>query len=120
MDAKRDLTAGPKQARRPNAGSFKKGQSGNPGGRLKKPPELIEIETLAREVSPLAIQRLTHWLKSDDPRASVAAANAILDRAYGKARQPSDATVTIKRDVREMTEDELNEIIAAQSARTIN
>ena len=51
---------------------FKKGQSGNPGGRVGVPAEVLD---LARQHSTEAIERLIHWMKSDDGRISVAAAN---------------------------------------------
>src|SRR5271170_3152838 len=64
---------------------FKKGQSGNPGGRIGVPKEVRE---LARTHTEDAINRLVFWMKSDDPRASVAASNSLLDRGYGKPVAP--------------------------------
>lgn len=78
---------------------FKKGQSGNPGGRPKKSPELEEVEALCKEASPAAVLRLTQWMKSDDAAASVRAALGILERAYGKPRQTVETTITDKRMV---------------------
>jgi hypothetical protein len=60
---------------------FKPGQSGNPGGRPRGEREVID---LARESSPRAIGRLVELISSEDARASIAACNAILDRAFGK------------------------------------
>ena len=71
---------------------FKKGQSGNPNGRPKKTPELIEVENLCRDLSPSAVERLADWMKSDNARASVAAATGIIERAFGKPRQPVEHT----------------------------
>jgi hypothetical protein len=68
-------------------GGFKKGQSGNPGGRPKMPPE---IRALAREHSTLAIERLVHWAKSDDPAVSAFAASVLLERAGGKVRTAAE------------------------------
>jgi len=66
--------------------TFKKGKSGNPGGR---PKEVAEVKELAKKYSEKAILRLVQIL--DDPnekgKSAVAAANAILDRAYGKPAQ---------------------------------
>lgn len=64
---------------------FQKGQSGNPGGRPKSEREVIE---LAREGSVRAIGRLVELIEHEDARVAVAAANSVLDRAYGKPTQP--------------------------------
>lgn len=64
--------------------AFKKGQSGNPGGRPKEAPEVKE---LARVHTTEAIERLVFWLRSDNPKASVAAALALLDRGFGRPEQ---------------------------------
>jgi hypothetical protein len=66
-----------------NSGSFKKGWKG--GGRKPIPPDVREA---ARAACPRAIERLKEMIESKDERVAVMAANAILDRAYGKAAQP--------------------------------
>ena len=65
-------------------GGYRKGQSGNPGGR---PKEVAEVRELARTHTEAAIARLAEWMASDDPRASVAASIALLDRGWGKPMQ---------------------------------
>lgn len=65
--------------------SWVKGQSGNPGGRPKGEREVIE---LAREASPRAIGRLIELVESKDERVGIAAANSVLERAFGKPTQP--------------------------------
>lgn len=80
---------------------FKKGQSGNPRGRPRKTPESDpvtaalkealkamskpELVALARCHAPQAVQTLIECLR--DPRHRVAAAQALLDRGYGKPQQ---------------------------------
>jgi len=66
-------------------GTFQKGQSGNPGGRPKAEREVI---ALAREGSTRAMGRLIELVEHGDARVSIAAANSVLDRAFGKPTQP--------------------------------
>ena len=68
-------------------GAFLPGQSGNPGGRPKAVRDVIEA---ARQHTPAAVARLAYWMQSDDPRASVAACQALLDRGWGKPTQPTE------------------------------
>ena len=65
---------------------FQKGQSENPGGR---PQALREVEELARAQTIDALKTLEtiHKNPKAPPAARVAAANALLDRGWGKARQ---------------------------------
>jgi hypothetical protein len=72
-------------------GGFQRGKSGNPGGR---PKEVAEVRELARQHTEMAIKRLVHWAKSDDPRASVAASSALIDRGWGKPSQPMEHDIT--------------------------
>jgi len=66
---------------------FAKGRSGNPGGRPKLESDIRE---LAQRQGPVAFQRLVDLLQADNERVVVMAAQAILDRAYGKPRQSLD------------------------------
>ena len=65
---------------------FKKGQSGNPGGR---PKVIAEVKELAREYTGEAIETLVSIMTSPKaaPAARVSAANSLLDRGYGKPPQ---------------------------------
>ena len=85
-------------------GRFKKGQSGNPGGR---PAVIAEIQQLARKHTSEAIDTLTAIMKdiSASPAARVSAASVLLDRAGGKAPQFIDAR--FNRAVSDLSDDEL-------------
>lgn len=74
--------------------TFQKGQSGNPSGRAKKTPELLEVEALARKHGPDAIKALSLWAKSKNPAAAVAACKALLDRGFGMPKQTTDIRIT--------------------------
>ena len=65
---------------------FKKGQSGNPGGR---PKVIAEVKELARAHTGEAIETLVSIMTNPKsaPAARVSAANALLDRGYGKPPQ---------------------------------
>ena len=65
---------------------FEKGQSDNPGGR---PKVVAEVKELAREHTGKAIETLVSIMTNPKtaPAARVSAANALLDRGYGKPPQ---------------------------------
>lgn len=59
------------------------------GGRKAGTPNKVtaDIREVAQGHGPAALSKLVFWMNSDNPKASVAACNAILDRAYGKPPQ---------------------------------
>jgi len=75
---------------------FKKGESGNPNGAPKKLPEIDKIlaEVLGEEKDGIeAAKAILMALRAKATKGDVRAAEVLLDRAYGKARQVIDATV---------------------------
>jgi hypothetical protein len=82
----------------PNSKPFKKGQSGNPKGRPKKLPELDKLlaDVLGEvgEVSGItAAEQILRALRAKAAKGDIRAAEVLLDRGYGKAKQHTDITL---------------------------
>ena len=83
----------------PNNKPFKKGQSGNPNGRPKKLPELDKLlaDVLGEEKDGItAGEAILKALRAKASKGDVRAAEVLLDRAYGKAKQTMDVSVSKK------------------------
>jgi len=118
-----------------NKGSFKPGQSGNPGGRAKG---LGTIRDTFQKYSPEALHlyRMAIWggkvpeegapvtdipVESDVPWPSrLAGANELLNRGYGKPAQTVDVDVNNKRDLTDWSTEELEALALAGSALGID
>lgn len=96
---------------------WKKGQSGNPGG---KPKEYREVVKLAREKTKMAIKTLEDIaMNGENEGARVRASEALLDRAWGKAIQPTSVedNAVERADISEYPSSELRRMIAAEEAK---
>ncbi|MEQ8822759.1 MAG: DUF5681 domain-containing protein [Filomicrobium sp.] len=79
---------------------FKPGQSGNPRGRPKK---VVDVEEKALENAEKALEKLITLMGSADEKVALQAAQQVLDRAVGKATQPTaDVTSSHEEKLREL------------------
>lgn len=87
--------------------AFKKGQSGNPGGRSKAEFDLI---ALAKKHAPQAFNNILAIANADHPdiKTKMRANEIVMDRAYGKAPQAVNVsgelshTVTVKVNLKDV------------------
>ena len=81
------------------ATEFKKGQSGNPNGRPKKLPEIDKLlaDVLGEEKDGLtAAEAILKALRAKASKGDIRAAEVLLDRAYGKAKQSIETQMTVE------------------------
>lgn len=74
---------------------FKKGESGNPNGRPRKLPEIDKLmaDVLGEEKDGIeAAKAILMALRAKATKGDVKAAEVLLDRAYGKAKQDLQVT----------------------------
>ena len=71
-----------------NKGQFKKGQSGNPGGREKKSEEQKNLEAMCRVKTLDALNVIEAIMfNGENERNKLTAAQYIIDRGWGKPKQ---------------------------------
>jgi hypothetical protein len=80
----------------------------------------IEIRSLARSHTETAIKVLAGVMNSDDQPAAarVAAAQALLDRGWGKAHQTAEVTY-VNKPATQLTDDELAGIVTERSGEGV-
>jgi hypothetical protein len=70
----------------PRGRPFRKGASGNPGGRPKRTPEEVQLIEACRAKTPEALDVIQELMdNSSNDRVRLAAAQFIIERGYGKA-----------------------------------
>lgn len=77
---------------------FKKGQTGNPNGRPRKLPELDKLlaEVMGEDKDGItAAEAILKALRAKATKGDIRAAEVLLDRAYGKAKQTIDNNLNV-------------------------
>ena len=92
-----------------NSTSFKKGQSGNPGGRPKKTQAERDALEMIKSLAPQAVERLRAIIEDDriKPEVQLKAIDIILTRTYGNAyamEQADDALLAAAKKLLEGVE----------------
>ena len=89
--AKAKVADNSKNTAKPRKGtpaSFKKGQSGNPGGRPRKTPEEFDLIAACKAKAPDALGVLMRIMNSgENERNQLSAAMGIIERGFGKPLQ---------------------------------
>jgi hypothetical protein len=95
--------------------AFKKGVSGNPGGRPALTGDELDLRAAARLKAPEALITIIRLMtESQNDAVQLKAAEIVLDRGYGKATQTVE--MNVKREITELSDAELHAI--ASGART--
>jgi hypothetical protein len=110
-------------SKRPRGRPFKRGLSGNPGGRPKRADTIEEhkiiadVKAAAREMTPEALSTLQTVMNDPKapPAARVGAATAVLDRGWGRPTQSIEGQVglTFERMILMATEREERQMLPA-------
>jgi hypothetical protein len=112
------ISAGMQQKRKlkPRGRPFVRGVSGNPRGR---PKEHEDVKAAARQYTVESIERLAFWMRSDDPRASVVAADKLLDRGWGKPSQDVKLQAELGPGLAEIVRQARERVIAVEAKTVI-
>jgi hypothetical protein len=89
---------------------FKKGQSGNPKGRPKKLPHLEELlaDILGEDKEGItAAEAILRALRAKATKGDIRAAEVLLERAYGKAKQGIELSGTNEGPIQIIINDKL-------------
>lgn len=98
--------------KKPRGKPFQPGNSANPGGRPKKTEEERTLEQMCKEKTPDALTAILAIMsRSQNDRARLAAAQYIVDRGWGKAKESVELSGTVTLSIAE-------QIKQAHAART--
>jgi len=103
-----------KRRRRGQGRPFTPGVSGNPGGRPVN--DTTTLKEMARERTERALKVLDEALDSKDERVRISAANALLDRGWGKPASVDEAEI-LRATMTAHMEELSDEALAAIAAR---
>lgn len=79
----------------PPTNGFKKGQSGNPAGRAKKTVQELDLVAACKAKTTEALATIVEIMTNGEKEQTrLAAAMAIIERAYGKPVQPQDVALS--------------------------
>jgi hypothetical protein len=93
MSENRHGTEKPKRSAPKTA--FKKGVSGNPGGRPKRTEEELDLIAACKGRTPAALAVIESiMMEGENERNKLSAAMAIIERGYGKPKEVVEAKVT--------------------------
>lgn len=85
-----------KTGRKAPKSAFKAGISGNPGGRPKRTPEEFELVAACKAKAPEALAVLMQIMENgENEKNRMTAAQAIIERGFGKPVQPTDNLVSV-------------------------
>lgn len=74
--------------------AFVKGKSGNPGGRPTKTVEELDLIAACKAKTPDALNVILDVMNNGEQEKNrLTAAQAIIERAYGKPTQPQDVNI---------------------------
>ncbi len=88
---------------------FRPGESGNPAGRER----FKEVTKLARDASARSVRRLAELVEDPDGRVAYLAAEAVLNRAFGKREPDLHEPPRYKLDLKRLSLDELRVLLKA-------
>ena len=82
--------------KKPRGKPFQPGNSANPGGRPRKTDEERSLEAICKEKTPEAMATILALMNGgQQERARLAAAQYIIDRGWGKAKESVELSGTV-------------------------